>query len=331
MNRFFLILSAFLVLLSSCKGGGGEQGGGGQGGTATSLAQLLEKSTSTSAEFDIVVKDLVVTAVYENYAQLEDESAGAQLNKSGHGLSVGQKFNGRITGKARKVSGALSLSLLNTSAATVSTASVLPCTVVSLAEVKNDPDRYSNRRIKLENATFVNGFSGAAGGAGSFSQSGVQIAAVCRPAGVIVADGWQGDIYCYATSSACYVFDAADLSQHEINTPLKALSAFGVFGQASSAPSALRPYRKGKDQYAWSTDASSREFRLQNYSEEWFLQFRFPKNFKLGEGIELSTQSIGVDALPDGTSTVFVEKIENDKVWLMDYANDRGYVLCMED
>ncbi len=315
-------------LLLSCNGTdnpGGEESGT-EDKTVTSLAQLLQKSTSTSAEFDFTVSGLVVTAVYQNYAQLEDGSCGAQLNKEGHGLTAGQKIDGRITGKARNMSGALFLSELNTGAAKVSTASSLPETKVSLSEVLADKGKYTNRRVKLENVTFVNGFNGAAGGSGSFSQKGVQIPATCRPAGVVVPDGWQGDLICFPSAAACYIFSADDFTQHEITSPLAAITTPGVYTSAGTAPRAKRAYRQGTDQYAWGKGSEEREFRLQNYNEEWVLQLNFPIKYKLGQEVELTTEAIGLADFTSGTSKVFVEKVSGNTIWLMDYAADLGYV-----
>ena len=304
----------------------GEEEQGKTDKTITSLAQLLEKSNSSSAEFDFTVSNLVVTAVYENYAQLEDGTCGAQLNKSGHGLNVGQKFDGRISGKARNTSGALVLLDLNIGMAKATTTSSLPETKASLADILADKGKYTNRRVKLENVTFVNGFNGAAGGSGSFSQKGVQIPAACRPAGVIVPDGWQGDLICYPSSAACYIFSTEDLHQHEINTPLAAIKTPGVYTSASTNPRAKLSYRQGLDQYAWGKSSDEREFRLQNYNEEWVLQLLFPAKYKLGQELTLTTETIGLSDFTSGTSKVFVEKVADGVIWLMDYEADLGYV-----
>ncbi len=324
---FGLIVPALLLL--GCQGGedkGKTTPSGGESGAQTTLAQLLEKAGSSTSDFDIQIKNLVVTAVHESYAQLEDGTCGAQLNKSGHGLAVGQTINGRITGKARNMSGALTLSALNTGSAQISKAASLPCTTVSLSEVLADKGKYTNRRVKLENVTFVNGFDGSANGSGAFSQKGVQISAICRPAGVTVPDGWQGDLICYPSSAACYVFAADDFSEHAIQTPLMAMTNYGVYSNAGTAPAALRTYQKGKDQYAWGEDASVREFRLQNYDAEWVLLLRFPLRYKLGQELTLTTETVGLSGIASGESKVFVEKAENGVLWLMDYENNLGYV-----
>lgn len=331
MKKWFegALLLVAVSVFSSCNGKGNEDPTpGGEGGKTESatLAQLLEKTGSSTTEFDIQVKEIVVTAVYENYVQLEDASSGAQLNKSGHGFTVGQTFSGRITGKARNNNGALVMSELVTSSAKQGTASALPCTTVSLSEVLANKAQYTNRRVKLENVTFVNGFNGSASGAGTFSQKGVQISAICRPAGITVPDGWQGDLICYPSAAACYVFGADDFSEHAIQTPLAVISNYGIYKNAEKNPTALRTYQKGKDQYAWSSDSNENEFRLQNYDEEWVVVLRFPKKYKLGQELTLTSETIGLSDVAEGSSTVFVEKVEGDKIWLMDYAADLGYI-----
>lgn len=293
----------------------------------TTLAQLLELSTSSSAEFDINIKDLIVTAVFQNYAQLEDGTCGAQLNCSGHGLLAGQKYDGHVTGKSRNTSGALVLSAIDVSGATVSTVQTIPCTSLSLAEILSDKSKWAHRRVKLENITFVNGFDGSAGGSGSFSQMGVQISATCRPADLVIPDGSQGDIICYPTSASCYVLSADDFIEHEISSPLASQSAFGVYASASSSPRAQKVYRAGSDQYASSTIDDVREFRLQNFDEEWVLTFKFPKTFKNGMQLSMDISSIGLEDFPASTVTVFVEKTSGGKLWLMDYTTDTGYVV----
>ena len=325
--RKICILAMAAALVFSCKGKEPEGKDPVSSGTVTSLSGLLDVSTSNSAEFDFTVSNLIVTAVFENYAQLEDGTSGAQLNKADHGLTVGQKIDGRITGKARNTSGALYLSELNTGAAKISTVATLPETVVSLAEILADKGKYTNRRVRLENVTFVNGFNGTASGSGAFSQKGVQIPATCRPAGIVIPDGWQGDLVCYPSSAACYVFSADDFVQHDIHTPLAEIGTLGVYSSASSVPRPIISYRQGNDQYAWGVNADEREFRLQNYNEEWVLLLRYPARYKLGQELSLVTETIGTDVLPSGSSKVFVEKVADGYIWLMDYEADRGYVL----
>jgi len=326
-----LLIGVLAIAVSCGQEGTGTTGGGGNKNTgntttSTTLSALRDKATDTSTEYDITVKDLVVTAVYENYAQIEDATAGAQVNASGHGLKVGQKFNGKVKLKARVVSGALLVSSIDVSSATASTTSSIPSTTITLPEILSDNTKYMNMRMKLENITFVNGFSGTANGSGSFSQKGKQVSAICRPSGVNIEDGSQGDLYCYPTSTGCVVYDAADFYEHEYTSAFTKVSDFGVYNVTNDKPSSFFTYTSGTDEYAYFTTSSEREFRIQNYSSEWVLRFTFPVKLKNGQEITLTTSPVGLSQFTEGTSQVTVEKISGDMLWLMDYSANKGYV-----
>lgn len=296
----------------------------------TTLYELIGQSSSSSAEFDINIKNLVVTAVFENYAQLEDGTAGAQLNKKEHPFKAGQVINGHITGKARVTSGALVLTLLEAGDAELTETTELPCAKITLTEIFADKERYTNKRVKLENVTFVNGFKGDANGAGIFSQKGMQIPATCRPEGVVIPDGSQGDIVCYPSGASCYVFDGSDFTEHEINSPITTVESYGVYKMVGDEPQEFLNYKAGKNQYSFSTTDNAREFRIQNYKEEWVASFSVPTKMKLGMELKLTTSIMGDVDLEDGESTVFVEKNQNGKLYLIDYANSLGYVLRVD-
>lgn len=56
------------------------------------------------------------------------------------------------------------------------------------------------------------------------------------------------------------------------------------------------------------------------------LQLTFPVKYKLGQEMNLGIEAIGLNNFTSGTSKVFVEKISGDRIWLMDYDADLGYV-----
>lgn len=296
----------------------------------TTLAELATKSTTTYADFDIHIKGLTVSGVFKSYAQLEDATAGVQLNNSAHTFKPGQLIDGHITGKARISSGALLFSELEVSGATVTQTQNVPCTTIKLSDLIADKVKYSHRRVKLENMTFVNGFNGTAGGSGIISQRGVQMSATCRPIGFKVEDGAQGDLICYPTSAACYVFDAKDFNEHEIQSPLTSKTAYGVYSATDDAASEIFVYEAGKDQYSYSSDGKNLTFRLQNYNEEWLAGFQYPAKVKAGQVVGLSLDASGVSAYSPADISVTIEKVGQDKLWLMDYPNNMGYVVYYE-
>jgi len=238
---------------------------------------------------------------------------------------------GTVSGKSRVASEALQFTLLDVSKATASTVQTLPCTTTTVTKIQDDPATYYNRRVKLENVTFVDGFIGNANGSGSCSQLGKQIALLCRPEGITVEDGSQGDLICYPTSSSYYVYDAADFSEHEYSAAITKADTYGVYNIVNNAPVADLVYKAGSDQIAFSTTSSEREFRIQNYFDEWVLIFKIPAKLKAGQEIILSTSSIGLSTFPEASAQVAVDKISDGKLWLTDYSANKGYVFRISE
>lgn len=296
----------------------------------TTLSEMALKTASSSTDFDIHIKNLVVSGVFNNYVQFEDGTAGAQLNKTGHTFKVGQTFNGHITGKFRVSSGVVTFSELNTKEATVGQTTNIPCTTATLAEINADKTKFAHRRVKLQNITFVNGFKGKAGGSGTISQKGVQISATCRPDGFSVPDGAQGDLICYPAAGSCYVFDAKDFNEHEIESAITVKRNFGIYSVENDTATEAFVYKPIDDQYSYSKDDSNYSFCIQNYDKERCLIITYPTRFKAGQVIVFKSEAIGNVSAPLGEITATVEKIGTDRLWLMDYASGKGYVLYFE-
>lgn len=296
--------------------------------TYTTLAELYAKSSPTAANFEIDVKDLVVTAVYKNYAQLEDETAGVQVQMSGHTLQAGQSITGHIICRTRIVSEALLMYSIDVSSATVSEVAV-PCTKVKLSEISGDKVKYYNRRIKLDTITFVNGFKGREMGAGSISHSGVKMSAICCPADFATRDGSHGDLICYICGVTCYVYSADDFTEFEIEAPITKMDALGIYSVNGNKVSDVKVCQKGIDQYSFGHDGKGSSFsRIQNYASEWVLSLSYPSEVKQGAVIDLNISQIGLaGSISDGDKSVTVEKVGKDRLWAMDYSANLGYVL----
>lgn len=293
----------------------------------TTLAELSSKMESSSKEFDINIKNLVVTAVYENYAQLEDGTSGAQLNKSGHSLKVGQLIEGSIKGKAKVVSNSLTFTELTTSGATVKEGQTVPCTEVKLKDVLDGGAKYTNRRLNLKNITFVYGYSGKADASGTISQSGVQVSSVCRPSGVVIADGSQGDIIGYYSGSVIIVYEKDVFKEHPIVSPITVRDVPGVYKLVSDVAQGFVTATDGTCQYAYGINSNNREFRLQNYDQGWLVGWSFTnKTLKPGMEVSLNADVYNTSNFQRGESKVFVEKVSDEMVWLMDYTGNLGYV-----
>ena len=293
----------------------------------TTLSEMATKSAASSTDFDIHIKNLVVSGIFNTYVQFEDGTAGAQLSKTGHTFKVGQTFNGHITGKFRVSSGVVTFSELDTKEATVGQTADIPCTTATLAEINADKTKFAHRRVKLQNITFVNGFKGKAGGSGTISQKGVQISATCRPEGFTVDDGAQGDLICYPAAGSCYVFDAKDFDEHEIESAITVKRNFGIYSVENDTATDLFVYKPTEDQYSFCETADNYSFSLQNYAKEWVLKLTYPVKFKAGQVLTIEAEAIGNVSAPLGKTSAVVEKIGTDRLWLMDYASGKGYVL----
>lgn len=298
----------------------------------TTLAQLASETVSSSTDFDIHIKNLVVSGIFNSYVQFEDGTAGAQFNKSGHTFKVGQTFEGHITGKYRvSSSGVLTFSEIAVTDATLTQATEIPCQTVTIAEIASGKSQYYHRRIKLQNITFVNGFKGSAGGSGIISQKGVQISATCRPEGFKVEDGSQGDIICFPSPGACFVFDSKDFEEHEITTPLTEKTDFGLYTVTETSADDLFKYTPGADQYGYSFVEKNVDFRYQNFLNEWVVAFNYPSKVKAGQVFDLNVDVAGnVPDVTSGKVSVVVEKVGTDKLWLMNYVTGTGYVVYYE-
>lgn len=296
----------------------------------TTLADLAQTAVTASTEFDIHIKDLVVSGVYENYVQLEDGTAGALFSKTGHNFSIGQVYNGHITGKYRVSSGALSFSDLNAGEATITQTTEIPCLTVPLSEILQDKVKFYNRRVRLQNITFVNGFKGKAGGAGTFSQKGVQMSATCRPAGLAIEDGSQGDLICFPSSGTCYVMDTTDFVRHEISTPLTEKSVYGVYSVNGDTVREEIVYTPLEEQYSFSVGDENMEFSIQSFSKQWVLTYSYPIKIKVGQVIRITASSLGKISAPCNEFSAEIVKVKGNHIWLMDYESNMGYVMYYE-
>lgn len=131
-----------------------------QEGTHESLPvgvkNIKDKATSTTeAAFAVTLEDAVVTFVSGNNAYIEDAEAGILVYQSNHGLKVGDKLNGEISGKVKLYSGLREITAIDYSKATKTIDAEIPITVLTLEQLNAEGayDRYENMRIKIVDAT----------------------------------------------------------------------------------------------------------------------------------------------------------------------------------
>ncbi len=124
----------------------------------TTIATLKPLITSTSAsspnEYTLKLTDAIVTYVNGNNVYLEDATGGLYSTATGSNtLAVNDKINGLVTLKAYKNQGQTRVNswVLDASATIEHDATFTP-TVVTLAELTADMDKYENMRVKVQGA-----------------------------------------------------------------------------------------------------------------------------------------------------------------------------------
>ncbi len=138
-------------------------------GLAALVAKIKEDNSTSDREYNYNVKltDAVVTGVSGSNVYVEEGETGILLYKSGHGLTVGQKYSGVSPVTARLYKGLPELTSFDFTLAEENV--TLPLTTVSLADLYADYDKYLSRRIKIENATVTSAFVSKSG---QITQSG---------------------------------------------------------------------------------------------------------------------------------------------------------------
>lgn len=296
--------------------------------TYVTMADISAMMSTKTQEFSANVKDFIVTAVSDEYAQIEDATAGARVDISGDTFKVGQVITGKISGKAKLSSGALNISTLDISDAKLTTASELPCMTVKLKDIEADKAKYTYRRVKLENVTFVSALPNKKDMVGSISQKGRQIGISSRVDGIGIEEGKQGDVVVYASGSACYIYSKDDFNEHEITSAFAQKSEPGVYKVNDEDVSEYVISSQGGDQYVYYTSADSYFLRIQNYAAERIVKFSVPvSTYKNGQKISMKTSSLGDSRFTDGTVDTFLEKQSADKLWLLNYDTNTGYII----
>lgn len=121
--------------------------------SVTNIAQLqgLAVNKDTKSDFTATLTDAVVTYVNGSNAFIEDATGGVLYYKSGHGLNVGDKINGSVSGKITIYGGFPEVTELNVASATVTPGATVTPVVITLDKLKASFNRYVSCQVKLEN------------------------------------------------------------------------------------------------------------------------------------------------------------------------------------
>lgn len=116
------------------------------------IAQLqgLAINTATTSDFEVNLTNAVVTYVNGSNAFIEDATGGVLYYKSSHGLNVGDRFDGKVSGKITIYGGFPEVTEFNTTAATVTPGTSVTPTVITVDKLLKSFNRYVSCQVKLE-------------------------------------------------------------------------------------------------------------------------------------------------------------------------------------
>ncbi len=116
--------------------------------------------TSGSADFIATLDGAVVTAVNGSTVYLQDGEAGIQYYKSSHGLAVGDKISGRVSGTATMYNGLRQLSTLDLTEATKESGAAVPAPIeLTVSQLNGGYEQYENMLVVVKEATVSAAFN----------------------------------------------------------------------------------------------------------------------------------------------------------------------------
>lgn len=111
--------------------------------------------------------------------------------------------------------------------------------------------------------------------------------------------------------------------------------AIGAFANAAAQGemATLCTYVEGVGQYAYrNTEGESRYLRLEDWDTGYALGFTMPYSLQAGKNCTVTLQSMGLASIAPGTvENMRIIKLSGGRVWMMDPASDRGFILMMEE
>ena len=120
----------------------------------TSIAQLDNAASSAKVAYDVTLTDAVVKYVNGGNAFIEDATGGIQLYLNNHGLTAGQKIDGKANITVTLYNGYAEATGLDLSAASVAEGGDLAPTVLTIDQLLKAYLRYQNCMVELDGVTF---------------------------------------------------------------------------------------------------------------------------------------------------------------------------------
>ncbi len=123
-----------------------------------SLMALREEGV-TGQKYNLTFNDAVVTYVNGNNAYVQDATGGMLIYMSNHGLTAGQKLNGKSVVTYTIYNGQSEITAFTTSDLTITDGATITETEVMLADLLADMGKYADMRVKITKATVTAAFS----------------------------------------------------------------------------------------------------------------------------------------------------------------------------
>lgn len=121
-----------------------------RGAPLTSIAGIKGLYSDAAVPFTATLTNALVTIVSGTTFFMEDASGGIKGNVSGHGLAVGDKINGTVTGTVTKANGNYQLSAIDKSSATITTGNTVTPTTLTASTLSDNFASYESRFIRVE-------------------------------------------------------------------------------------------------------------------------------------------------------------------------------------
>ena len=126
----------------------------------TTIAGIKARTSGSEVAFSASLTDALVTVVSGNQFYMEDASGAVWVNTTGHGMSVGDKISGNISGTVKKYNSNFQILNFVSSSATKTTGNTVSPTVVDAATLAANFADYESKYVKVEDVTIAS-ISGA--------------------------------------------------------------------------------------------------------------------------------------------------------------------------
>ncbi len=168
--------------------------------TYTDVIDFAALVAGGATEYNVNLKDAVVSYVNGKNAFIEDATGGILLYAADHGLVAGNKITGPVSGAATIYNGLPELTSMDYSGASVKADAEIPCTELTIAELLEDYTRYMSCRVLLKGVTVADGINLESDRNGVISQGDSQINLYSQDkTSIVVAANSVGDLICYPT------------------------------------------------------------------------------------------------------------------------------------